>query len=314
MSNIKAIYQYTKQWIFICCFISCFFLFTHPVFAAALPWQSLRVSPIINDLPLTPGKTTSFTITIDNLAPSPMGIQTSISGFDETGGNNTYAMKPSQMIYWTTLSQNQFLIGPHAQKTITVFIKTPAKLGPSGYYETIFLTPIVDQELSVNSPIILSRLGVLVLGTIGHLNYSDLAKKVTISNFTPSYTILNTFPQTISFTINNNYFTHFDAKPFLTIIPLFGKPKTVELEDLHVLPQDFKTWQYQVTDDSPYSFIYQMNLAVSIGNGYQIKQDTWFIVLPYKRVLVFILLIIILFYSIFKRDRIRKAWRIIKSP
>ena len=275
---------------------------TQPI--ETVPAQSLRVSPIINDLQLQSGKPTSFVLTIQNLSSNPVGIHVNISGYDETNGTSVFEQKPSQMINWTSLSQQDILISPYDEKKLTVTIAPPAHLPPSGYYETIFLTPIIHQELLPNSPIVLSRVGVLVLGTIGTLNYNDLAKKVTISNFSPHEMIVNNFPHTISFSVDNRYFTHFDAKPFLTITPLFGKPQTTLLEDRHVLPNDSRTWQYQPV--SHHTIFYQVHLAVSIGDGKQISADTWFIIFPYKELLLIMFVLFLIYLFTFKRKRLKK--------
>jgi hypothetical protein len=269
-----------------------------------VPAQSLKVSPIINDLQLQSGKPTSFTLTVQNLSSNPVGIHVTISGYDVTSGASVLDQKPSQMISWTSLSKQDVLIAPYDEKQLTVTITPPAHLPPSGYYETIFLTPIIHQELLPNSPIVLSRVGVLVLGTIGTLDYSALAKKVSVSNFSPNSTLLNNFPKVISFTVNNHYFTHFDAKPFLTITPLFGKPQTILLEDRHVLPNDSRSWQYQPT--SHYNIFYRVHLAVSVGDGKQVSADAWFVVLPYKPLLLLIIVFIIVYFATFKRKRLKK--------
>lgn len=313
MSKYKVIYQYTKQLIILCEVFLLFLLIHTHTFAQTVPYQSLRVSPVINDLQLTSGKPTSFTLSITNLSSNPLGIQTSISGFDETGGENAFLVKPSKMIYWTKISKNEVLINAHAQKNITVTIQTPSGIGPSGYYETIFLTPIINQELSNNTPIVLSRVGVLVLGTIGTLNYNDLAKKVTITNVIPANTILNNPPTDFYFTINNNYFTHFDAIPHLYITPLFGKTSTYTIEDQHVLPADFKTWIVPISHMQS-SIFYTVHLSVSIGDGKIISQNSWFIVLPYKFLGVLILILLIVFFLIFKRENVKKALKVIISP
>lgn len=266
--------------------------------------QSLRVTPIINDLKLTPGKPTSFTITVENISPNPVGIHAELSGFDITGDTPLIEQKPSAMVPWTHLNKEDILLGGNEKKTITVTITPPSSAKQNGYYETIFLTPILHQQITASSPIILSRIGVLVLGTIGNLDDSDLAKKVSIQNFTPSQTIRNSFPDTISFAVANNYFTHFDAKPFITITPLFGTAQTTELIDKHVLPGGSRTWQYQPTPVAPNIF-YQMHLAVSVGGGKQIFADTWFVVLPYKLLLI-IIFAAILFIATFKRHHLKK--------
>ncbi len=297
-------------------FISLFLILYSLIFnlksavAQTVPLQSLRVTPIINDLKLTSGETTKFPLTIQNLSSDPVGIHATLSGYDQIGEVPLYEQKPSEMINWTHLSKIDILLPPHSIKTIMVTITPPRHLGSSGYYETIFLTPIVNQQVTQGSPLILSRLGVLVLGTIGNLNYSDLAKKTTISDFSPSHQILNAFPKTISFTVNNYYFTHFDAKPFLTITPLFGKPQTTLLEDKHVLPGSARIWNYQQKTKWPNVF-YRLHLALSVGGGKQVITDTWFIVLPYKPILYIIGILVILYFVFHKPQRFGRAIKII---
>src|SRR5260221_61288 len=165
---------------------------------AASPEQSISVSPIINDLQLIPGKKTAFTVTIRNNNTSSIGIHAETTGYDITGESSIFQEKQSLMTGWTTLSQSDLLIDGKQSKTIIATIQPPANLKESGYYETIFLTPIFHQQETASSPIILSRFGVLVLGTVGKLNYNDLEKKVSVTDISPSFTILNAFPDTVS--------------------------------------------------------------------------------------------------------------------
>ena len=285
-------------------------LFPKTAHAQTVPLQSLRITPIINDLKLTPGKTTTFDLTVQNLSKDPVGIHAEISGYDQIGEKPLYEQKPSAIINWTHLSRQDLLLSPHSSQSITVTISPPAQLSPSGYYETIFLTPIVNQEFIPGSPIILSRVGTLILATAGTPNYDDLAKKVSITNITPSHTIVNAFPKTISFTVSNNYFTHVDAKPFLTITPLFGKSQTTLLPDKHVLPGSERIWQYEPQSMMPNIF-YHMHVAVSVGNGKQVVADTWFIALPYKPLLLVAIFAAVPYFGVLKRKRLKKFLHIL---
>jgi len=286
-------------------FVAFFFLFFPAQTNAQSLQQSISISPIINDLQLTPGKKTTFTITIKNNNSTSIGIHAETTGYDITGGASLFEQTQSPMTNWTTLSQEDLLLDKNQLKTIYVTINTPNNIKQSGYYETIFLTPIAHQQEVANSPIILSRFGVLVLGTVGKLNYNDLAKKVSVSDITPTFTILNTFPSTISFTVANNYFTHFDAKPFITITPLFANSQTTLLIDKHVLPGSKRVWQYTPMIARNHIF-YQIHLAVSVGGGKQIYRDTWFVVLPYRSFLLVITVFTLLYIIITKRKRLGK--------
>lgn len=302
----KTIFLIINSIFFFCALsTSCQLLVPKIASAQTVPLQSLRVTPVINDLQLVSGKTTTFPLTVQNLSSDPVGIHFELSGYDQIGEVPLYNQTPSLLSQWTHLSKQDLLLSPHSTQSITVTITPPSHLSSSGYYETIFLTPIVNQETIPGSPIILSRLGVLVLGTIGTLNYDDLAKKITVTDLIPSHTIITSFPKTISFTVNNHYFTHFDAKPFLTITPLFGKSQTILLPDKHVLPGSARIWQEEPQIVSPNIF-YHLHLAVSIGDGKQVFTDTWFVVFPYKLFIIVIVVAVVLFFTFFRKKRIKK--------
>ena len=289
----------------VCLLTTSYQLLTTGAAYAASPQQSISISPVINDLQLVPGKKTTFTITIRNNNSTAIGIQAETTGYDITGETAQFEEKPSVMTSWTMLSQSDILIDPKQTKIITATINTPNNIKQSGYYETIFLTPIAHQQETANSPIILSRFGVLVLGTVGKLNYNDLSKKVSVTDLTPSLTMLNAFPQDISFSVANNYFTHFDAKPFVTITPLFANSQTVELTDKHVLPGSERVWQY-IPSIAKNHIFYQEHLAVSVGGGNQIFADSWFIVLPYQPILLIVVILVLLYIAITRRKRLGK--------
>jgi hypothetical protein len=289
---------------------SCFLLLAPQTNAQTMPRESLRITPIINDLKLIPGKPTTIRLTVENISQNPVGIHAEINGLDVLGDAPQSDQPPSKMVNWTILSTNDLLLGAKQKQIIIVTINTPINIKQNGYYETIFLTPITHQQDYPSSPIILSRIGVLVLGTVGNLNYDDLAKKVSVTNFIPIEKILNTFPSTISFTVANKYFSHFDAKPFITVTPLFANSQTVELTDKHVLPDSEIIWQYMPTVAKNHIF-YQVHLAISVGGGKQIFTDEWFIVLPYEPVAAIIIILILLYISIAKRKRLGKFVKIL---
>jgi hypothetical protein len=303
--KFKIIFTVTKAFLLLIILNTLFFILNTAAAKAAPPRQSISVSPVINDLHLTPGNKTTFALTISNNNTTAIGIHAEITGYDILGATPVFEQKPSVITNWTTLSQNDLLINGGDSKKIYVNIDTPANIKQSGYYETIFLTPIVPQDQTSSTPVILSRIGVLVLGTVGTLNYNDLAKKVSVTNLTPSLEILNTFPPTFSFDVTNNYFTHFDAKPFITFAPFFAKSQTTLLPDKHVLPGSARVWQYQLPGITNH-FFYHVHLAVSIGDGKQISADTFFIVMPYKQILTILIILILLYIGITRRKRLGK--------
>ena len=98
--------------------ILCVVPFIPRVNAQTVPLQSLKITPIINDLPLHPGVKTIFPLSIQNLSGDPVGIHAEISGYDQIGEVPLYEQKPSAIINWTRLSKTDIIIPPHGSNTI----------------------------------------------------------------------------------------------------------------------------------------------------------------------------------------------------
>jgi len=307
ISKCIPIYRYINKaivFLILLALINC--LFTTKSYAIK---QSLQVSPIINDIQLIPGQPTVINLSVENLSDAPLGIHAEISGMDETNQNIFTDQHSSILTKWTSIATPEIILDPLSQKDIPVIINPPKDAKPSGYYETIFLSPIVNSQKQPETPVILTRVGAIILATVGKPDYNDLAKKVNIRDLRPSAYFLEKSPATLSFSVENKYFTHFTAKPFITIKPLFGQEQTSLLEEKHILPGSNKTWQFQTKIGK--NIFYRTKLAVSVGNGNQVLADTWFIVLPYKSVLLLILVLGIFYFVIFKRQRIIKAIEIL---
>ncbi len=209
-------------------------LFVCPsVYAQNQPVQeSFSVDPVIQDLALIPGKPFTYTLTVTNLSDAPLGIQATPQPFTQSG--ETAVVPP--LLSWITLSPSSIILDPHGVKTMTVTLTPPSRTHNGGYYGMIFLTPFVDTVHTTGRPIILSKIGTLILATIGEINYQQLLTKITLSNFRPTQQIVDTTDPTLTFSLSNRYFTHFDARPTLTITPLFGKLQKIPLEEWHILP------------------------------------------------------------------------------
>lgn len=276
-----------------------------------LPKQALSIDPAVSDIQLIPGQTTSYQLTVTNLSTKPLGIGTALSDIDGLNTNPQQMQQTAPMIGWTHLSDTNIIIGPQEKKQITVTITPPLSSHNGGYYEAIFLTPIVSNQQGPNEPIILSRIGTLVFATVGTLNYEDLQKKVHVVDFKPTQAVFENNTVSLSFSVTNNYFTHFTAKPFLTITPLlFGAGKTTLLEEKHILPGKTRTWGIPATAQFGH-IIYKAHLAVFVGDGKQLDADTLIIVLPYKPLLIIIFVLLILLIYIKKRANINRALEIL---
>ncbi len=281
------------------------FFGARPSFAKEIQ-QAMTITPIVKDIELHPGQTTSYTIVISNTADLPLGIHTDVTGFNESDeGTETFSTTDSPLSHWTRVSDQDITLDPHTSRQITVTATPPSSLQKGGYYTALFFTPFISKP-NAPGPIVLSRVGALIFGTYGDINYQDLAKKVKVAHFGVSNH--NTQTQ-IDFSVNNLYFTHFTAKPFLTLQPIFGEEQKYQLSEKHILPSHTKNWEETIPSHA--IFIGKAILAVSVGQGNYVYTTTPLILLPWSIIFTILCLVILFIITTIFRQRIIKAIRIL---
>lgn len=271
----------------------------------------LSVSPVVIETSLNKGKNQTFEIQVKNLLPEPLGITASTEEFLAQDEENIPGTNENNsLVALSTVSPAQTIIDPQQTKTLVLTIKTPKSLKKGGYYEAIFLTPFFSKPINTSPPTILTKIGVLVLGTNGVINYKDLENKTSINEFFFDRLIYSNRQIDTVFKVSNSYFTHFNSKPFLTISPLLGKKQTYELTDKKILPGKIRTWNEPIRLGSS-SFFNKATLAVSVGQGNFIYKDSFFLILPVKQILLLTSLVFVILIIKFRRKQIKKAFEIL---
>lgn len=225
--------------------------------------QYLRVSPIISEVTIEPNKETTFDLEVENLSSKPMGISLQTSNL--IGDDPTEVIDDAPLMKWTDLSENNFIIDPNSQRSVQVRIKPPSDLKKGGYYEVIYLTPFIGGQNQAQKPVVLSRIGVLVFATFGDLDYKNLKEKVIITRFGPSSFLQDKSEVLIDLEVDNKYFTHFSAKPEITISSLFGSVDKQTPEEKRILPGRTRSWE--IPEEVKNYGIYRVRLALSVGGG-----------------------------------------------
>lgn len=283
--------------------LSILLIYRGEVFAAP---ESLQVSPAIENITITPGITTSYSLTITNTADRPLGIHADATGFPTPEDGKEDSVMQSPLISWISIDPVDTIFAPQEEKTITITITPPSTIKKGGYYAAIFLTPFISKQQQPNIPLILTRVGTLLLAQYGDTDYTNLKEKAVVKDFSFDKIIAEKTPFAFNFTVKNAYFTHFTAKPYVTITPLFGKSQTIPLSEKHILPGKSKVWNDSLRPHD-FSFFYTVHLAVSVGSGNYISADTWFVVIPgFHLILLTAILIFLGFVATFHK-RARKA-------
>lgn len=271
--------------------------------------QTLRVSPAIINVTLSPGKTHTHKVTIENRSTMPMPLRATLSDFmtgGEEGGYIFEETKDNPLLSWIQLNESEFILNPQEKKTIDMTITTPKSIPVGGYYGVLFFEPVVQGE-QINVTKVNAKVGVLMLANIGVPDAN--AQKGEILDFsTDFFQEDGTVPFMLR--VKNTSLNFFSAKPNLTIAPLLsftGAQKHYELEEKTIFPSNIRRWTEETTVQDLQPNIYKATIAVSTGNGQTINQEQFFIVFPIAQALLAAAIIMIVLFLSIKRGRLRKA-------
>lgn len=270
--------------------------------------QKIRVSPVIINVALSPGKTASHTATIENLTTSPLPLRASLNDFLTSGEEGGYIFeqtKENPLLSWITLSEENLILKPKEKRTITLKITTPKNIPVGGYYGILFYEPVLQNTSEATQ--VNAKIGTLLLANIGVPD--PKAKKAEILTFTPN---TFSFDGTVPFIlrVKNVALNFFTAKPILHITPLFptGKDiKPVYVEEKIIFPGKVRRWNadHAVQNLSPN--IYKVLLLVSTGGGQGETVSQYIIVFPEKQILLFIGGLLMVIVIMLMRKRLTKA-------
>jgi hypothetical protein len=270
----------------------------------------LKISPVIINIDLSPGKTTSQEATIENMSNTPLPLTANLTDFITSGEEGGYTFtdsKQNPLLQWISLDQNNFILGPKEKKKIFITIKTPQTIPMGGYYGVLFFEPVLLNTPNASTQIS-SKVGMLMLANIGVPD--PKARRADILTFTPEQ-ISQDGSVPFVLRVKNIALNFFTAKPILTVTPLFSvhpDVKPVYLEEKILFPGKIRRWTQDNTIQNLSPNIYKAHLVVAAGNGQSETQDKYFIVFPYMPALIIFAAIIIIVFLLMKRKRLKTAF------
>lgn len=312
---IEKIITNTKIYIFLLC---CFLLlgvatvFTPHILYAQPPRDagySLRVSPLILPLSLSPQQIVKQEITVENLSDKPYPIRINGSDFvsTEDGGYIFSEKNTSSLLSWISANPKEFIIPPKAKQKVLLTISTPKNIPFGGYYGMLFLEPVLPLS-STTSTQVVSRVGVLLLGSVGVVD--EKVQKAQMVTFRLPHFVLK--PQTtLLFRVKNISLHHFTAKPILYLSPLFGEDTKQFLEEKIVFPGKIRRWEIPIQiSQYPINFV-KVKMDVASGGGNNISTGSFVIVFPFFRLLLGITCLFLAFLGLKKRRQLAKALHVL---
>lgn len=295
--------QFAKLTLFGLLFTLSFFLL--PSLAHA---QTLRISPALLKIELSPGKITTQEFLVDNLTNNPLPLKINVEGFDSN--DEDFGIKVAEKITtpltdWISLDTTDTIIPANTQTKITATISVPNEVAFGGYYAVIFFDPLPSPlDTTIQGDQINARLGAITLANIGVTNNQNEADIITFSTDKVFYN--NQFPQ-VTLRAKNTGLNFFTAKPTVVVDPLIGQTTTVDWEEKTILPGKVRRWTKQLNLPNNYGIFYKVSLSVSLENGQFIQESKNIFSFPLTATLKYITGIFVLIYCFKHSKRIKKA-------
>jgi hypothetical protein len=287
-----------------------------PIPSADAAGQTLRISPIIINVPLSPGKVYRHEVLIENLTDRPLPLKANLSDFQTTGEEGGYLFeetKTNPLLSWVELDNDNLILNPKEKKKILLTITTPQKIPLGGYYGMVFFEPVASGTHSETTHVI-SKIGLLMLANIGVPNPN--AKKAEFTTFTTGLLHQDSnIPLLLR--VKNVSLHFFTAKPILSISPLLtlsaSQRQPIYLEEKIVFPGKIRRWEQTLNTNLPPN-IYKAHMQISTGNGEYISNDNYFVIFPWSKALLAIIIMIIILFLIKKRRRLKSALTALIRP
>ncbi|QQS44662.1 hypothetical protein IPM65_03635 [Candidatus Roizmanbacteria bacterium] len=139
------------------------------IFAQSSKREIIRVSPFIFDLTLSPNKTTTYDMTVENLLDIPVPVRISTEDFQVSEESGDYIFEKNNtnsVISWISIDPKEMILEPREKQNISITVKTPQKISFGGYHGMIFIEPLFPNQKQFNS-LLTTKIGALILTNIG---------------------------------------------------------------------------------------------------------------------------------------------------
>jgi hypothetical protein len=148
--------------------------------------NSLRISPVRTDIALDPGSSKSIDVLAQNLSPTTVRLQATLSDFepskDESGDplvilNDEYA-KSHSLKRLAIITPQIITLAPNETGTVKVVITAPKSALAGGYYGAVRFFPANDDSPDGNGVGVSTNVGSLVLLKVN----GDIKQKMTLAS------------------------------------------------------------------------------------------------------------------------------------
>ncbi len=264
----------------------------------------ISVSPAILNIVLSPGQTYTYEIKLTNLLEVPLPIN---SFFERLETIDEDKSPVSSLLSWLKTDQQNFIIPAKSTKIVHLTVPLPSRIPIGGYYGLLFFQPLFP-HVTAYSSLVGAQIGIPIMAAVGLPDPFIANAKINEFSFDRLWFASGNI--SFHFRVANLSLSHFSAKPFLNINPLFGHVTKIPLVEKIILPGRTRLWQENISAKIPLG-LYRTTLAVSVGNGQQMTQNRILLVMPLTKLFIVLIGILAIFYVYRKRRRLPKILRIL---
>jgi len=282
------------------------------VFAQSSKREIIRVSPFIFDLTLSPSKTYTYDMTIENLLDIPVPIRISTEDFQVSEESGDYIFEKNNtnsIISWITIDPKEMILEPKEKQVITVTVNTPKKISFGGYHGMIFIEPLFPNQKQFNS-LLTTKIGALILTNIG--SPVNGVHPALVSDYNIPFILFDKNSLDYTFKVKSNSLYHFTARPFLHIRSFFENEQKIALEEKLIFPGKTRFWDGTASIQDLLPGFYTGQLRVSLGNGIQTVATKYFFYLP-PYVMLLLAFVSSLIFLVRKMKLLRKFFNLIEA-
>lgn len=286
------------------------------------PAQGIQVSPVLIDLNADKNNSYDIKITVTNVTAKDLVLKGYVNDFRAKDENGNPEVILDENPEETTFSLRQWMTVPSdiplkskESKPVIIKVNVPANAEAGGHYGVVRFSGLPPGEES-NNVSIAASVGVLVLARInGNITENLSLKEFFIEKDGKKTSLAHNGPLTIVERIHNDGNVHVKPKGNITVKNMFGSTvATLPLIEppRNILPDS--TRKFSQTLKQKWMFgRYTARLEATYGYSNKVLSGTFsFWVIPYKIILVSILIIVLLVF-LFRKGLKRYNEKIIKK-
>ena len=274
--------------------------------------NGMQISPAVRTFTLDPGETTKYELRLTNITDKPISASSLVSDFEQKDGEegipilllgnreSLFSLKG----YIADLGTVE--LKPKEQKVLSVSVTVPTNASPGAHYGAIRFLSSNDGGSGETVVNLAAGIGVLLfINVTGNVHDNLSLLQVSAAKNDKTGGIFDSGPLSLVTRVKNNGNTF--LKPFGKIIVKDWRGKTIEEKDLNaeksklVLPGTARRLEDNLNSKTKYLGRYKAEINMSYGDGGEILiGTTTFWVLPWKQVLVGLVVLAIIIFVIIK--------------